>query len=236
MLTGSTVVVIGGSSGIGLACARAAYEARAYVVLTGRSDSKLAQAKRRIGEDVSPFSADAANESEMCALFEEIPHVDHLIVAAAETVSASVTEARESEMRSTVDTRLWGGFHAAKHAAPRMNGGSITFISGTSSRRPYAGSAFVAASCGAIESFARALALELAPTRVNVIRAGIVDTPLLDAFYGEQREEVVRELAASLPIGRIGRPEDIADGAMFLMRNSFVTGTVLTIDGGKLLV
>lgn len=236
MLTESTVVVIGGSSGIGLACARTAYEAGAHVVITGRSGSKLSQAKQRIGEDVSTFSADAANESEMSALFEKIPHVDHLIVAAAETVSASVTEARGGEMRSTVDTRLWGGFHAAKHAATRMNGGSITFISGTSSRRPYPGSAFVAASCGAIEAFARALALELAPTRVNVIRAGIVDTPLLDAFYGEQREEVVRELAASLPVGRIGHPEDIADGAMFLMRNSFVTGTVLTIDGGKLLV
>jgi NAD(P)-dependent dehydrogenase (short-subunit alcohol dehydrogenase family) len=147
-----------------------------------------------------------------------------------------VTEAGESEVRPTIDIRLWGGFHAIKYATPRMDGGSITFVSGTSSRRPYEGSAFVAASCGAIEAFSRALALELAPTRVNVIRAGIVDTPLLDDFYSDQRDEVVRELADSLPVGRIGRPEDIADGAMFLMRNGYVTGTVLTIDGGKLLV
>lgn len=236
MGTKTTVVVIGGSSGIGLACASAAHDAGASVVITGRSDSKLSEAKRRIGKNVSTFSADAADESAMSALFEKIAHLDHLIVAAAETVSANIAEARESEVRSTVDTRLWGGFHAAKHAFPRMDGGSITFVSGTSSRRPYAGSAFVAASCGAIEAFARALALEAAPTRVNVIRAGIVDTPLLDAFYGEQREEVVRELAASLPVGRIGSPEDIADGAMFLMRNGFVTGTVLNIDGGKLLI
>lgn len=236
MLAESTVVVIGGSSGIGLACAKAAHDAGASVVITGRSESKLSETKRQIGENVSTFSVDAADESGMSDLFEEIARLDHLIFAAAETVNANIAEAAESDVRSTVDIRLWGGFYAAKHATPRMDGGSITFVSGTSSRRPYAGSAFVAASCGAIEAFARALALEAAPTRVNVIRAGIVDTPLLDAFYGEQREETVRELAASLPVGRIGKPEDIADGAMFLMRNSFVTGTVLNMDGGKLLV
>lgn len=232
----STVVVIGGSSGIGLACAGAAHDAGASVVIVGRSEDKLSEAKRRIGENVSTFSVDVANESEVSALFGEISQVDHLILAAAETASAKVTEAEESEVRSTIDVRLWGGFHAVKHAAPRMDGGSITFISGTSSRRPYDGSAFVAASCGAIEAFSRALALELAPTRVNVIQAGIVDTPLLDDYYGDQRDEVVRELAESLPVRRIGHPEDIAEGAMFLMRNGFVTGTVLTIDGGKLLV
>lgn len=94
----------------------------------------------------------------------------------------------------------------------------------------------VAASSGAIEAFARALALDLAPIRVNTICAGIVDTPLLDAYYGDRRERAVRDLAARPPVGRIGTPDDIADAAMFLMGNGFVTGTVLHIDGGKLLV
>lgn len=229
------MVVIGGSSGIGLACVQSAHGAGASVVIAGRSAEKLSQARQRIGEDVTTASVDVAKESEVSALFGEIPRVDHLIVTAAETVSASIAEAEEREVRSTIDIRLWGGFRAAKYAAPRMDGGSITFVSGTSSQRPYEGSAFVSASCGTIEAFSRALALELAPTRVNVIQAGIIDTPLLDDFYGEKREKVVRELANTLPAGRIGRPEDIADAAMFLMRNGFVTGTVLTIDGGKLL-
>ena len=94
----------------------------------------------------------------------------------------------------------------------------------------------VAASSGAIEAFARALALELAPVRVNTICAGFVDTPLLDAYYGDGRDEAVKELAARLPVGRIGKPEDIADAFLFLAGNGFVTGTVLHVDGGKLLV
>ena len=117
-----------------------------------------------------------------------------------------------------------------------MDSGSITFMSGTSAWRPYPGSSVVAASAGAIEALGRALALELAPIRVNTVCAGIVDTPLLEDFYGKQQEEILRELASRLPVGRIGRPEDIADGVIFLMGNGFITGTVLHIGGGKLLV
>lgn len=235
-LDGATVVVIGGGSGIGRACAEAARNAGAAVTIAGRSTEKLQHAKAGMGDDVRVLSLDVTDESAMRDFFDGFARVDHLLVAAAETVAANVAEAEAEYVRPTLETRVWGGFYAAKHTARVMEGGSITFISGTSAHRPYPGSAMVAASSGAIEAFARALALELAPVRVNTICAGFVDTTLLDAYYGERREEEVKELAARLPVGRIGTPEDIADGALFLMGNGFVTGTVLHIDGGKLLV
>lgn len=235
-LDGKTVVVIGGGSGIGLACAEAARNAGAEVTIAGRSAERLEDAKTRFGDGVRASSLDVTDEAAVRNLFEGFSRVDHLLVAAAETTAAVVSEAEEAAVRPTLDIRVWGGFFAAKHAADTMEEGSITFLSGTSAHRPYPGAAMVAASGGAIEAFSRTLALELAPVRVNTICAGFVDTPLLDAYYGEDRDEEVRKLAASLLVGRIGTPEDIADGALFLMGNGFVTGTVLHIDGGKLLV
>lgn len=229
-------MVIGGSSGIGLACAESAHAVGASVTIVGRSVERLERAKDRIGDDVRVFAVDVMDEAAVRGFFEGLERVDHLLIAAAETAASNVIEADAEEVRPTLEIRVWGGFHAAKYASRKMDGGSITFLSGTSAHRPYPGASMVAASSGAIEAFARALALELAPIRVNTICAGIVDTPLLDAYYGDQREEAVQELAARLPVGRIGTPEDIADGVMFLMGNGFVTGTVLHIDGGKLLV
>ncbi len=230
------MVVIGGSSGIGLACARAVRNADATVTIAGRSPEKLQRAKESIGDDVYVYPLDITDETAVRDFFGRFARLDHLIVAAAETAAASVSEAETEYVRPTLETRIWGGFYAAKYAAGVMESGSITFLSGTSAHRPYPGSAMVAASSGAIEAFARTLALEFAPVRVNSICAGFIDTPLLEAYYGDSRDATVRELAASLPVGRIGTPEDIADGALFLMGNGFVTGTVLHIDGGKLLV
>lgn len=234
---GQTVVVIGGGSGIGLACAEAAYGAGASVAIAGRSPEKLERARERIGDGVRTLAVDVADEASVRGLFENFDRVDHLVVTAAETKAADMGDSDIETLRSTLDIRVWGGYYAAKHAAPRMDGGaSITFVSGLSARRPYLGSSVVAASCGAIEAFSRALALELAPVRVNAIRPGIVETPLLDEYYGEGRDEYLRSLAGRLPVGRVGEPEDIADAAMFLMGNGFVTGTVLQIDGGGSLI
>ena len=236
-LDGKTVVVIGGGSGIGLACAEAARNAGAAVTIAGRSAEKLERAKAGLGDDVRVAALDITDEGAVRNLFLRAGRVNHLVVAAAETVSVGVMEAEEADVRPTLDIRVWGSFHAARHAARVMaEDGSITFLSGTSGHRPYPGAAMVAASSGAVESFARALALELAPVRVNTICAGFVDTPLLDDYYGEERDEAVRGLAARLPVGRIGTPEEIADAFMFLAGNGFVTGTVLHVDGGKLLV
>jgi NAD(P)-dependent dehydrogenase (short-subunit alcohol dehydrogenase family) len=114
--------------------------------------------------------------------------------------------------------------------------GSITFMSGIAALRPIQAGAVATASCGAIEAFARALAVDLAPIRVNAIRPGFVDTPLLDALLGPNKPAVVETMAKRLPVRRVGRPEDIADGVLFLMKNGYVTGISLTIDGGGLLI
>lgn len=234
-LDGKVVVVIGGGSGIGLACAEAAHASGASVVISGRSPEKLALAKERIGGKVLSVPVDVTDEAAVRGLFEQVERVDHLIVTAAETAVSDVRGDTEVP-RSTLDIRVWGGYHAARHAAPKMEGGSLTLMSGVSARRPYPGSALTAASTGAVEALTRALALELAPIRVNAIRSGIVDTPLLDGFHGERKERVLADLAARLPVGRVGEPEDIADAALFLMGNGFVTGATLTVDGGGMLV
>jgi NAD(P)-dependent dehydrogenase (short-subunit alcohol dehydrogenase family) len=114
--------------------------------------------------------------------------------------------------------------------------GSITFCSGTSALRPIAGGSVGSASCGAVEALARSLAVELGPIRVNTIVPGLVDTPLIDKLFGDRRQTLIASAAAQLPVKRVGRPQDIADGVLFLMKNGFVTGITLTIDGGRLLV
>jgi NAD(P)-dependent dehydrogenase (short-subunit alcohol dehydrogenase family) len=236
-LAGKTVVILGGGSGIGFACAGAASRAGASVAIAGRSLEKLEAARAGIGADVRTFPVDASDEKSVRDFFEGVGRLDHLIVTAAETKAANVSGMDAETLRPTLDARVWGGYFAARHAAPRMGeGASITFFSGLSARRPYPGSSVISASCGAIEALSRSLALELAPIRVNTIRSGIVETPLLDGFYGEDRDEFLRSLAERLPVGRIGSPDDIAGAVMFLMGNGFVSGSVLQIDGGGSLV
>lgn len=236
-LEGLKIVIIGGSSGIGLASAKLARTEGAEVVIAGRSQEKLEHAVSELGDGVAARPADLASEDSIKKLFEAIDRVDHLLITGAEAVSGSVVEDDIRELAPNVDSRLWGSIYATKYAAPKMSAvGSITFFSGLSAWKPFPGEAVAAASAGAMESLARTLALELAPIRVNAICPGIIDTPLLDSFFGAQRQEMVAGIAASLPVGRIGRPEDIAEAAGFLMVNSFVTGTTLHVDGGHRLV
>jgi NAD(P)-dependent dehydrogenase (short-subunit alcohol dehydrogenase family) len=137
-------------------------------------------------------------------------------------------------LRSILEIRLLGVVHAVRHARPQMHGGSITLMSGLYSTRPAAGGAMGAAAVAGVEGMTRALALDLAPIRVNAVAPGLIDTPLWDSF-GAHREAIAAR-AASLPVGRIGRPEEVAEAVVFLMTNGFVTGTVLPIDGGGGLV
>ncbi len=116
------------------------------------------------------------------------------------------------------------------------NGGSITFMSGTSAWKPRPGGAVGSASCGAIEAFGRSLAIDLAPIRVNTIAPGFIDTPLIDALVGEHKAALLEREVARQPVKRVGTPEDIADAVLFLMKNGYVTGITLTVDGGRMLI
>jgi NAD(P)-dependent dehydrogenase (short-subunit alcohol dehydrogenase family) len=248
MLDGKRVVIIGGSSGIGLETARLALAEGAFVTIAGRSAERLRQAVEDVGNSAKGSTtkapsdrlkavvADLAEESTIRSLFAGETRVDHVFVPAGELRpdGACVLKSDLGSLGSVLEVRLLGVARVVRQAKPKMEGGSITLMSGLYSTRPAPGGAMAAAAVAAVEGMTRALALDLAPIRVNAVAPGLIDTPLWDAF-GAQREAIMAR-GTKLPVGRIGRPEEVAAGVIFLMNNGFVTGTVLPIDGGGGLV
>lgn len=233
----ATVIILGGSSGIGLATAQAAQAAGAKVVITGRDAARLENARVALGGNADARLLDAADEAGTRDLFAGLPAIDHVFITAGQLVLDGKLAPATASLHPALDTRFWGALYAAKYAAPKIRpGGSITFMSGTASRRPLPGASVATASCGAVDAFARALALDLAPIRVNTIQPGYTDTPLFDGIFGDQRDAVLAAAGAKLPVGRIGRPDEIAHAVLFLMTNGYVTGINLVVDGGGLLV
>ena len=235
-LKNTTVVILGGSSGIGLATAKAAQAEGAHVVITGRAQERLQTAQAELGKNARVVALDVADEAGTRALFQELDAFDHLFITAGTLIRDNHLGPDSATLRPAMDTRFLGALYAAKYSAPKIQAGSISFMSGTAARRPLAGVSVASASCGAVEAFARALAVDLAPIRVNTIQPGFVDTPLLDEILGPQRNEILAAAAARLPVKRIGSADEVADAVLFLMKNGYVTGITLTIDGGGLLV
>lgn len=226
------VVVIGGSSGMGLATAKLADQAGAQVVIAGRDKDRLAAACDEIGGKVQAMSVDVADEDGVRDFFASLDAIDHLATFAGTHAIGRIADTDTATLKGPVDSRFWGPIHMFKYAAPKMTAGSITVCTGAGVGRPRPGAAIVSAAAGGSEVLARAMALELAPVRVNVIRPGIVDTPMLARMAGNRREEVMAEHAKRIPLGRVAQAEEIADAVLFLMTNEYVTGTTLTIDGG----
>jgi NAD(P)-dependent dehydrogenase (short-subunit alcohol dehydrogenase family) len=231
------VLVVGGSSGIGFATARLALERGAEVVLASRSREKLASAARDLGDRVRTVAVDVGREEDVGRLFAEVTEIDHIVTTAVDAAYQPVQQLDLTAARKVVDSKLVGALLLAKHGAPRVRpGGSLTFTAGIASERPGANGSVVAAVNGALGALARALSLELAPVRVNVVSPGWVDTPVWDSIAGAGKADVFAKMAARLPVGRVGRPEDLAHAIVFLMENEFSTGTVLHVDGGHRLV
>jgi NAD(P)-dependent dehydrogenase (short-subunit alcohol dehydrogenase family) len=235
-LEGERVVVVGGSSGIGLETARLALAAGASVTIAGRSEDRLRRAAADLGGAVRSVVADVTDDGSVKALFDGETRVDHVFLPAGELKpgGGDVLGADLSALRSILESRLLGVVHVVRRARPKMAGGSITLMSGLYANRPAPGAALGAAAMAAIDGMTRALALDLAPIRVNAVAPGLIDTPLWDSF-GPQREAILAQ-ATALPVGRIGRPDEVAAAVLLLMSNGFVTGTVLAIDGGGSLV
>ncbi|MBN8954676.1 MULTISPECIES: SDR family oxidoreductase [unclassified Rhizobium] len=231
---GQNVVIIGGSSGIGLATAKQAKEAGANLFLLSRNAERLRDAADAIGGAVQVVSDIAAPQP---SIFAGIDRIDHLLITAGTVHLQPLKDQSEADLSKVITERLIGPLLAIKAALPLLHGASsITMTSGQFASRPAAIGAVVAAAIAAVESTVRALALELSPMRINAISPGWVDTPLLDGLMGEAKRQVLEQTASTLPSRNIGRPEDIAQAILFLMANRFVTGEVLHIDGGGRLV
>ena len=236
-LAGQTVVIIGGSSGIGLATARAVRAAGGDVVLTGRNRDRLAAAAEQT-EPLGTAAFDATDDDALAAFFEglETP-VDHVMVSAGGSYYAPLAEIDFERARREVDEHVWLAFAVARHAVGRVRaGGTLLFMHGTGARRPGIGLGVAAAITAAMPAVAANLALELAPVRVNLIAAGFVDTPLSARLLGEELDARRAQLREHLPIGRVVGPGDVAALALHLMTNTALTGATYDIDGGQQLV
>lgn len=230
-----SVVIIGGSSGMGLAIAKEAADAGAAVTIAGRSQSKLDEASRAIAGDVTTYIVDLSDERSVMKLFQSIGSFDHLVVSGSSVKTGQLRELSLADARASMDSKFWGAYMATRYAQIRPKG-SITFFSGILSRRPSPGLASLAAINAAVEALGRALALELAPIRVNVVSPGLTDTPAYATMPDDARKGMFAAAAKRLPVGRVGKPEDIASLTLELMRNSFLTGLVVDVDGGAMLV
>jgi NAD(P)-dependent dehydrogenase (short-subunit alcohol dehydrogenase family) len=233
-LRGQTVVLIGGSAGIGLETARRARAEGAEVILTGRNPDRLERAAAEVGaQRIASF--DAEDTASLQKFFQVLPEpIDHVMVTAGGPSYAPLLEMDSGQVRDALSGHVVLDLEVARNAAGKMRpGGSLVFMGGTGGRRIDHRLGIVSAATAALPPFTATLALELAPIRVNLIAAGFVDTPLSAALLGDQLEERRNELRAKLPIGRVVTAADVAALAVHLMTNSALTGATYDIDGGQ---
>lgn len=236
-LTNRSVVIFGGTSGIGLAAAKQATEAGARVTVIGFD---AAGAERVAGENAFAGwrAADVTRPETIGAALADLDHVDHLVLLAGTFVAGKVLEADVSYLHRAFDERIWAAVHALRALGDRLAAdGSVTFISGVLADRPNgAGTAVLAAASAAMEAFARGLVLELAPRRFNTVSPGTTDTPLLARTLGDGRDAYVAGLTEKLPLHRLGTAEEVAAAVVFLMSNGLMNGETLHVDGAARLV
>jgi NAD(P)-dependent dehydrogenase (short-subunit alcohol dehydrogenase family) len=235
-LLGQTVLVIGGSSGIGLETARLARAQGAGIILTARNPDRLHRAGLELGASIAAF--DATDFGRLGRFFAALPApIDHLLVTGPGPCYAPLAEFDLDAARRHVDAHLLLPLQVARHAAAKVRpGGTLLFMSGTSGRRTPAGRSLTAALKAALPALTKSLALEVAPVRVNLIAAGFVDTPLSAFLLGDQIDQRRAQLRTTLPIGRVVGPADIAALAVHLMTNTAITGATFDIDGGQQLI
>lgn len=237
-LQGKSVVVLGGASGIGLATALAAAARGAVVTVTSRSRERVTQAVRRIGGAARGEAVNLESEDETRALCERLGAFDHLVYTAGDELLLSpVAQVDLAAARRAFEVRVFGALGAVKHAAAAIRpGGSIVLTHGIAGARPQPGWAVGAAVCGAMDAMTRALAVELAPVRVNAVSPGFVRTPLWNAVPEAEREALFREAGGKLLTRRVGEAAELAEAYCYLMENTFTTGQTIVVDGGGVLV
>jgi NAD(P)-dependent dehydrogenase (short-subunit alcohol dehydrogenase family) len=233
-LIGQTVILIGGSAGIGLETARRARIEGADVILTGRNPDRLKAAADDVGA-LRSAAFDAGDSEALQGFFDSIPEpIDHILITAGGPKYGPLLEMDLADVRETLTGHVVLGLQVARAARPKMTpGGSLVLMGGTGGRRIDHRLGIVPAATAALPPFTAALALELAPIRVNLIAAGFVDTPLSASLLGDELDNRRKELISTLPIGRVVTPEDVAMLAVHLMANTALTGATYDIDGGQ---
>jgi NAD(P)-dependent dehydrogenase (short-subunit alcohol dehydrogenase family) len=232
-LADKRIVILGGTSGIGLAVARMAANEGAVVVVASSSKDKVSRTKSLLPPSAEGGTVDLTSEQSIKEFFDKIGEFDHLVYTAGEPLLSEPLETLSLERaQKFFGIRFWGSFLAAKYGAPHIRGGSIVFSSGMASRRSRTGWSVISSVCGASESLTRALAVELAPLRVNLVCPGLVRTELWDVMPAAARDAMYQRAQQNLLVGRPGEPDDLAKAYLYLMKTGFSTGQIIVVDGG----
>jgi len=236
-LAGQTVVVIGGSAGIGLETARRARAEGADVILTARNPSPLQQAAAELGAQATA-AFDATDFDRLARFFQELPTpIDHVLVTGPGPYYAPLADLDRERAHRAFDQHQWLAVAVAQHATGKVRpGGTLLFIGGTGGRARGPGLSLIAAATAAMSALIANLAVEVAPIRVNLIAPGFVDTPLSASLLGDDLEARRDQLRATLPIRRVVGPADVAALAVHIMVNTALTGATYDIDGGQQLI
>jgi NAD(P)-dependent dehydrogenase (short-subunit alcohol dehydrogenase family) len=237
-LNGKRVIIFGGTGGIGLATAQAAATHGAEVIVASGLQSSVDKALTVLPASTKGIVVDLRDSRAIEEFFAGSGEFDHLVYTAGEALAPrTLADATIASARDFFEVRYWGALTSVKHAAGLIRpGGSITLTSGATSQRPLSGWTVPTSVCAAMEGLTRALAVELAPIRVNAVRPGIVRTDLWRNVPDADLAALYADAAKALPVGRIGEPEDVAQSYLYLMDQDYTTGTIITVDGGHLLV
>jgi NAD(P)-dependent dehydrogenase (short-subunit alcohol dehydrogenase family) len=232
------VVILGGSSGIGLAVAEQVALQGAEVVIVSGNAARVQGAVQSIGGKAQGQAVDVSDEKAVESFFTNLGALDHLVFTAGDSLQLhGLADTDLKQARHAFELRYWSALATVKYGSPQIRkGGSIVLTTGVAGRRPHKGWVIAASVCGTIEALTRALAVELAPIRVNAVSPGVVRTNLWQNMTLAEREQLFESAAKRLPVGRVGEAHDIAQAYLFLMQEGFSTGQTVVVDGGTVLV
>jgi NAD(P)-dependent dehydrogenase (short-subunit alcohol dehydrogenase family) len=233
-LAGTRVLVLGGSSGIGLAAAKTAAAAGAKVTLASRSNEKVNAAVAQVPNGAAGVALDTTNDSALEAFFAKQPDWDHIVVSVAAGRSAGLHDLTLQDAYGNMNAKFWTAYKTARLARISPDG-SLTLVSGFLSQRPNKDALLQGCINAALESLGRGLALALSPARVNTVSPGLIDTPIRAAMPAERKKAMLDHAAATLPAKRVGQAEDVAEAIVMLMTNPFMTGSTVFVDGGGMI-
>ena len=232
------VVIVGGSSGIGLAVAEEAASQGAEVVIVSSNAARVQGAVKSVGGKAQGRAVDVSDEKAIESFFTNVGAFDHLVFTAGDSLQLhQLADTDLKQARRAFELRYWSALATVKYGSPQIRkGGSIVLTTGVAGRRPHSGWVIAASVCGTIEALTRALAVELAPIRVNAVCPGVVRTNLWQSMNADARKHLYESVGKSLLVGRVGEACEIAHAYLFLMQEGYGTGQTVVLDGGAVLV